>query len=167
MTDDPLVLMIETLSKAARADIGTCMETAFIPEIDEAPDLKPLKCSLARELDTGRLSGKRALTMVIRSEGPRTRYGWTSTVSLKEVIDLAGRSLAFDRDGRLERKRAIIFSIWPLRASGVDADLFLHYPLDTIEVEDRFVPYHVISTTILCDLIATSLRIFCLPYSVM
>jgi hypothetical protein len=31
----------------------------------------------------------------------------------------------------------------------------------------RLVPCHVMSTTSLCDLMATSLTIFCLPYSVM
>jgi hypothetical protein len=31
----------------------------------------------------------------------------------------------------------------------------------------RLVPCHVMSTTILCDFMATSLTIFCLPYSVM
>jgi hypothetical protein len=41
------------------------------------------------------------------------------------VMDLAGRSFALGLDGRLERKRAIMFSMCPLIASGVDADLFL------------------------------------------
>lgn len=95
--------------------------------MEDAPDRNPVKWSFDRELETGRLSlsGKRAFTIVIKSEGPRTRYGCTSAVSLKDVIDLAGRSFALGRDGRLERKRAIIFSMWPLIASGVDADLFL------------------------------------------
>jgi hypothetical protein len=91
--------------------MGIDIEIALIPEIEEAPDRKPLKWSFDKELETGRLSGKRAFTIVIRSDGPKTRYGWTSAVSLKEVMDLAGRSFAFGLDGRLERKRAIIFSM--------------------------------------------------------
>lgn len=81
------------------------------PEIEEADDRKPLRLeSFAKELDAGRLSGNRALTIVIRSAGPRTRYGCTSVVSLSEVIDRAGSSFAFDREGLFVRKRAMIFS---------------------------------------------------------
>jgi hypothetical protein len=63
--------------------------------------------------------------MVIKSAGPSTRYGWTSTVSLNDVMDLAGRSLAFDLEGRLERNRAIMFSICALIPGGGEGDLFL------------------------------------------
>lgn len=125
ITDDPLVLMIEALSNPPRGGAGVDIEAEFVPEIDDAPDLNPVKWSREREPEAGRRSGKRAFTMVIRSEGPRTRYGWTSTVSRKDVIDLAGTSFAFGLEGRLERKRAIMFSMCPLIASGVDADLFL------------------------------------------
>src|SRR5271154_6490796 len=71
-TDDrSLLLMMEALSKALRgAGIAVIVD---IPEIEDAADRKPLKCtSLAGELDTGRLSGKRAFTMVTKSDGPRT-----------------------------------------------------------------------------------------------
>jgi len=95
-----------------------------IPEIEDAEERSPCM-SLARELETGRFSGKRALTIVTRSDGPRTRYGCTSTVSLKDVIDLAGRSFALDREGRLPLNLAMMFSMWPLIAGGADADLFL------------------------------------------
>ena len=124
ITDDALLLIIDTLSNAPRGPgIGTI---ADIPEMEEAPDRKPLKCpSFPTDADAGRLSGKRALTMVIKSAGPSTRYGWTSTVSLNDVIDLAGRSFAFDLDGRLDLKRAMIFSMCALIPSGVDGDLFL------------------------------------------
>lgn len=125
ITDDPLVLTIEALSKEVWAGGGTILDVAEIPEIDEAPERNPSKWSLDNELETGRRSGKREFTMVIRSEGLRTRYGWTSTVSLKEVMDLAGKSLALDLDGRFERKRAMMFMICSLIAGGVDVVVFL------------------------------------------
>jgi hypothetical protein len=111
ITDDPLVLNIEALSKEVWAGGGTDLDIADMPDTDEAPERNPSKWSFDNELETGRLSGKSALTIVNRSEGPRTRYGWTSTVSLNEVIDRAGKSLAFDLEGRLERNRAIILMI--------------------------------------------------------
>lgn len=125
ITDDPLVLTMEALSKAPRGGACIDIEAEFVPEIDDPPDRNPLKWSFDKELEAGRRSGKRAFIMVIRSEGPSTRYGCTSTVSLRDVMDLAGRSFALGLDGRLERKRAIMFSMCPLIASGVDADLFL------------------------------------------
>jgi len=141
IVEEPLLLTTEALSKGSReADIG--MRTEDVVEVvdvvdvadvadvaditEDATDRMLLKCmSFAKELETGRFSGKSAFTMVIKSEGPSTRYGWTSAVSRKEVMDLAGKSLAFDLDGRVERNRAIIFSIWALIARGVDGDLFL------------------------------------------
>jgi hypothetical protein len=90
-----------------------------IPEMEDADERNPW-ISLEREPDNGRFSGNRALTMVTRSDGPRTRYGWTSTVSRREVMDLAGRSFALDLEERLERKRDIIFSMCPLIGRGVD-----------------------------------------------
>lgn len=140
--------MIEALSKAVRGvDIGTeAVEIEETPEIDKAEERRPC-ISLARELDIGRFSrsGKRALTMVTKSEGPRTRYGWTSTVSLKDVIDLAGRSFALPLDGRLDLNLAIMFSIWPLIARGGDADLFLLIMSnsDTNMFEKGYTPNHI------------------------
>ena len=125
ITDDALLLMMDALSKAPRGPATGVM--ADIPEMEDAPDRKPPKWPSFTELETGRLSGKRALTMVIKSAGPSTRYGWTSTVSLKEVIDLAGRSFAFDLEGRLDRNLAIMFSMCTLIPSGVDDDLFLQH----------------------------------------
>jgi hypothetical protein len=124
ITDDALLLIIDALSNAPR---GPGIDIiADMPEMEDAPDRKPPKCpSFPTDADAGRLSGKRALTMVIKSAGPSTRYGCTSTVSLNDVIDLAGRSFAFDLEGRLDRNRAIIFSICTLMVSGVDGDLFL------------------------------------------
>jgi len=113
---------------------------ADIPEIEEAPDRKPLKCSLERELETGRFSGKRAFTMVTKSDGPITRYGCTSTVSLKDVIDRAGKSLAFDLEGRLDRKRAMIFSIWPLIGRGVEGELLLFNELVSRQDAGGLIP---------------------------
>jgi len=45
--------------------------TVEIPDIEEAEERKPLMT----EPETGRLSGKSALTMVNKSDGLRTRYG--------------------------------------------------------------------------------------------
>jgi len=42
MTDDPLLLMIEALSKAVRGP-EIDLETADMPDIDDEPDRKPLK----------------------------------------------------------------------------------------------------------------------------
>lgn len=63
--------------------------------------------------------------MVIKSAGPRTRYGWTSTVSRMDVMDLAGTSLALGREGLDLRNRPMILSMWLLISSGVDAFLLL------------------------------------------
>jgi hypothetical protein len=143
ITDDPLLLMIEALSKAPRGGACIDIEAGFEPEMDDAPDLRPWKWSLDRELETGRRSGKSAFTMVIRSEGPRTRYGCTSTVSLKDVMDLAGSSFAVERDGRLERKRDMMFSMCPLIASGVEADLFLCILSSWLRDGSNLVPCHI------------------------
>jgi hypothetical protein len=76
ITDEPLVLMIDMLSNAARGIWGIGMDCVIEdrPEIDDADERKPLRlASLPKELETGLLSGNRAFTIVIRSEGPRTR----------------------------------------------------------------------------------------------
>jgi hypothetical protein len=50
--------------------------TVDIPDIEEAEERKPLIwISFPTELETGRLSGKSAFTIVNKSAGPRTRYG--------------------------------------------------------------------------------------------
>jgi hypothetical protein len=74
-TDDPLLLITDALSNALRGGgIDIDAEIADMPDIEEAADRKPLKwMSFSSELETGRLSGKRAFTMVIKSEGPITR----------------------------------------------------------------------------------------------
>lgn len=104
-------------------ELGVSMD---MPETDDAEERKP-----PRELDMGRLSGKRALTMVIKSEGPRTRYGCTSIVSLKEVIDLAGSNFALVLDGLLVRKRSIMLSIWAFIVRGVEGVGFLDMLITT------------------------------------
>ena len=76
--------------------MGTCCEMADSPDIEAAPDRSVLDMD-----DMGRRSGNNALTRVDKSDGLSTRYGWTSRVSLREVMDLAGSSLA---DGVLERE---------------------------------------------------------------
>ena len=113
------MLIIEALSKALRvADI--CLEAVDIPDIDDAPDLRPLKWSLDRELEAGLLSGNSAFTIANRSAGPRTKYGWTSTVSLNDVIERAGRSFALDLDDRVGRNREMMPSIRSFIIGGVE-----------------------------------------------
>ncbi len=69
MNDSALVLRTDMVSKllgAVLTDIGCEMEEN--PEMDGAPDRKPLECA-----DSGLFSGKRALTNVARSAGLTTR----------------------------------------------------------------------------------------------
>ena len=54
-----------------------------------------------------------------------TRYGCTSTVSLSDVMDLAGSSFGFDFGCLAVRNLAIILSIWVRISGGVAADCFL------------------------------------------
>jgi hypothetical protein len=134
ITEEPLFDITEALSKALRGaaidndwlklDIAPVV-TVDIPDIEEADERNPLKWISLTEPETGRLSGKSAVTMVNKSDGLRTRYGCTSTVSLSDVIDRAGSSLALDLEGRFERKRVMMFSICALIARGVDGVLFL------------------------------------------
>jgi hypothetical protein len=133
ITDEPLVLIIDMVSNAAREVWGIEIDWVIVesPEMEDADERKPLRLdSLPKELDTGRLSGKSALTIVIRSDGPRTRYGCTSAVSLSEVIDRAGRSFALVLEGRFVRKRVIIFSTWVLMPRGVETVSLLWNELD-------------------------------------
>ena len=75
IVEEPLLLMIEALSKASRVGgCGISTDIADIPETEEAADRKPLRWeSFAEKLDAGRLSGNSAFTMVNRSAGARTR----------------------------------------------------------------------------------------------
>ncbi len=63
-------------------------EMADKPEMEAWPD------RMLEPAESGLFSGNRAFTKVSKSAGLMTKYGWTSTVSLKDVMDLAGSSLA-------------------------------------------------------------------------
>jgi hypothetical protein len=101
--------------------------------------------------------------MVTKSEGLMTRYGRTSIVSLKDVIDLAGRSLGFDF-WAFVRKRPMIFSMWTLISGGVAADSFLREVSRYRLSEDYFIPSEVYNQSACpqCNLLEDSLAgIFC------
>jgi hypothetical protein len=84
ITEEPLFETMEALSKALR---GAAIDsdwlkldmppvvTVDIPDIEEAEERRPLMCISLTEPETGRLSGKSAVTIVKRSDGLRTRYG--------------------------------------------------------------------------------------------
>jgi hypothetical protein len=138
--------MMDTLSYVARGvGIGIACVIVDNPETEEAEERIPVRPdSLATELDKGRFSGNRAFTIVVKSDGPITRYGCTSAVSLSEVIDLAGSSLALDRESRFVRKRPMILSTWALMASGVDTVSLLWQPVSHgHRFRNRDVPKHV------------------------
>lgn len=109
MTDAAPLLNTDMLSDAPRGP-EICREIAETPEIDEEPERRPLRLS-ERELDTGRLSGKRAFTIVIRSDGPTTMYGCTSAVSRKDVIERAGSSFVLSFVGLSAVNRAVMLSM--------------------------------------------------------
>jgi hypothetical protein len=54
-----------------------------------------------------------------------TRYGCTSTVSLSDVMDLAGSNFGFGFECLAVRNLAIILSICARISGGVAADCFL------------------------------------------
>jgi hypothetical protein len=93
--DEALALRIElaSVTEAAALRNGT-----DIPDIEEADEARPVRrwLSLSMWLDDGRRSGKRALTKVTMSAGESTMNGWTSTVSLGDVMAFAGSKMGFE-----------------------------------------------------------------------
>ncbi len=74
--EDPLLLIIEAVSKPLRDGGGTeaVKEIPESPDIDDAVDRNPFRCmSFSKELEAGRFSGNSALTMVSRSDGLTTK----------------------------------------------------------------------------------------------
>ena len=78
------------------------------PDNEDVVERKPLKTE-SPDPDVGRLSGKTALTMVTKSAGLTTMYGRTSAVSLREAMDLAGRSFGLSLGDLVVLKRFIMF----------------------------------------------------------
>jgi hypothetical protein len=112
-TEEALVLIMDTVSKLLGCEKGIGCEMADIPEMDAGPDLNVLEAA-----DKGLRSGNSAFTRESKSAGLMTKYGCTSTVSLKEVIDLAGRSLAAGTLDREPWNLAKMLSTWPLIFGG-------------------------------------------------
>jgi hypothetical protein len=119
--EEALALRIElaSVTEAAAFRNGT-----DIPDMEEADEARPVRrwLSLSIWLDDGRRSGKSALTKVTMSAGERTIKGWTSTVSLGDVMAFAGSKIGFE--GVLVcLNRAKIFSIC-VRISGSTGTFF-------------------------------------------
>lgn len=127
--DEALALRMELASviDAAALRNGTDM-----PDIEEADDARPARrwLSLSMWLDEGRRSGKSALTSVMISAGERTIKGCTSTVSLGEVIALAGSKMGFD-GVFVCLKRARMLSMWVRISGRTGICCFLHVKLVT------------------------------------
>lgn len=147
--EDSTSLIVEAVSNAPEGDLT---EPDLGPDAMENPDnedvveRRPLKTE-SPEPDVGRLSGKTALTMVTKSAGLTTMYGRTSAVSLKELMDLAGRSLELSLKDLEVLKRFMMFSMCVLiSGDGVDPVCFLRrsQPVLPPGVRDT---YHVKSTT--------------------
>jgi hypothetical protein len=102
-----------------------------MPEMDAGPDLKLLEAA-----DWGLFSGKMAFTRVTKSAGLMTKYGWTSMVSLKDVMDLAGKSLAAGALDRDPWNLARILSTCPLILGGTSTGT---------QVAEGF-PLHILET---------------------
>lgn len=126
--EDSTSLIVEAVSNAPDGDLeepALGPEAMEKPERDEVAERKPLNTE-SPDPEVGRLSGKTALTMVTKSAGLTTMYGRTSAVSLKDVMDLAGRSFGFSLDDLEVLKRPMMFSIWVLMSGdGVAPVCFL------------------------------------------
>jgi hypothetical protein len=144
-TEEALVLMMDAVSKLfLELPIGIGWDMADIPEMEPGPDLK-----LFEAADMGLLSGNKALTNVTRSAGLITRYGCTSTVSRRDVIDLAGKSLVVGTLDREPWNLDRMLSTWPLIFGGTSTGT---------QVADG-LPLHMLETYS-CPFIATFLKIF-------
>ena len=98
------------------------------PDKEDGVDRKPPNWdSLMVDPEVGRLSGKRAFTMVTKSDGLMTRYGLTSAVSRREVMDLAGSSFELCLADLDVLKRPMMFSMWTLISGGGGAPVCFLY----------------------------------------
>ena len=136
--EDSTSLIVEAVSNAPEGDLT---EPDLGPDAMENPDnedvveRKPLKTE-SPDPDVGRLSA-----------GLTTMYGRTSAVSLKELMDLAGRSLELSLEDLEVLKRFMMFSMCVLiSGDGVEPVCFLRrsQPVLPPGVRDT---YHVKSTT--------------------